>query len=256
MNSEQIQLVQSSFAKVRPIATVAAELFYGRLFELDPSLRPLFKGDIVAQGRMLMSMLNAAVAGLQDLDALTPVVRQLGARHVRYGVQDQHYATVGEALLWTLEKGLAADFTPAVRDAWIAAYALLAGEMQRGAAEVPVPAEPAAQRSVPSSTLPLEAGPSGWRTHLGMATRAHGLALLAAGGIALAALAGAIAAFSMPQPAMADAPVYPPVQATTPVKAGDFIDHSVVNRQNLPLESDASLLHSDPNAYNASVANR
>ncbi|MFS2033499.1 globin family protein [Polaromonas sp. CT11-55] len=135
MNSEQINLVQASFANVRPIAPVAAELFYERLFVLDPSLRPMFKGDLVHQGRMLMAMLNSAVNGLTQLDTMVPVVRQLGARHVKYGVRDEHYATVGSALLWTLEQGLGDKFTPAVREAWAAAYDMLAGVMQLGAIE-------------------------------------------------------------------------------------------------------------------------
>lgn len=135
MNPEQINLVQASFAEVRPIAVVAAELFYDRLFTLDPSLRPLFKGDMAHQGRMLMSMLNAAVNGLTNLEALTPVLRQLGARHLNYGVRAEHYATVGSALLWTLEQGLGDQFTPAVREAWSAAYGLLADVMQLGASE-------------------------------------------------------------------------------------------------------------------------
>ena len=135
MNSEQINLVQASFAEVRPIATVAAELFYTRLFVLDPSLRPMFRGDLAHQGRMLMAMLNSAVNGLTQLDTVVPVVRQLGARHAKYGVRDEHYATVGSALLWTLEQGLGDKFTPAVRDAWAAAYDMLAGVMQIGAIE-------------------------------------------------------------------------------------------------------------------------
>lgn len=135
MNSEQINLVQASFAEVRPIATVAAELFYTRLFVLDPSLRPMFSGDLAHQGRMLMAMLNSAVNGLTQLDTMVPVVRQLGARHAKYGVRDEHYATVGSALLWTLEQGLGDKFTPAVRDAWAAAYDMLAGVMQIGAIE-------------------------------------------------------------------------------------------------------------------------
>jgi hemoglobin-like flavoprotein len=145
MNSEQIKLVQSTFESVRPIAATAAELFYGRLFELDPSLRPLFKGDIVHQGRMLMSMLSAAVSQLTRLDGLVPIVRKLGARHVAYGVRDHHYATVGAALLWTLEQGLGEKFTLHVREAWTAAYTLLAGQMQIGALEVTLEetAEPA-----------------------------------------------------------------------------------------------------------------
>jgi len=135
MNSEQINLVQASFAEVRPIAPVAAELFYARLFIVDPSLRPMFKGDLVHQGRMLMAMLNSAVNGLTQLDTMMPVVRQLGARHAKYGVRDEHYATVGSALLWTLEQGLGDKFTPAVREAWAAAYDMLAGVMQIGAVE-------------------------------------------------------------------------------------------------------------------------
>jgi len=135
MTPQQITLVQATFADVRPIATTAAELFYNRLFTLDPALRPLFKGDMGQQGQMLMSMIGAAVIGLKDLERLAPVVRQLGARHVRYGVQAQHYATVGSALLWTLDQGLGDKFTPAVRDAWTQAYTLLADVMLLGAME-------------------------------------------------------------------------------------------------------------------------
>jgi len=135
MNSEQIALVQSTFKDVQPIAATAAELFYSRLFTLDPALRPMFRSDMAHQGRMLMSMLGSAVNGLTKLDTLVPVVHNLGARHVHYGVRDEHYATVGSALLWTLEQGLGEKFTPAARDAWAAAYALLASTMQQGAAE-------------------------------------------------------------------------------------------------------------------------
>jgi hemoglobin-like flavoprotein len=135
MTPHQIELVQQTFADVKPIAAAAAELFYNRLFTLEPSLRPLFKGDIRQQGQMLMSMIGAAVNGLTNLDALVPVVRSLGARHVKYGVRDEHYPIVGGALLWTLEQGLGAKFTPEVRDAWSAAYGLLADVMMLGAAE-------------------------------------------------------------------------------------------------------------------------
>jgi len=135
MNSEQISLVQTSFEDVRPIAVVASELFYTRLFVLDPSLRPLFKGNMADQGRMLMSMLSSAVGGLTRLDTLAPVLRNLGARHVAYGVRDEHYETVGSALLWTLEQGLDDKFTPAVREAWTLAYGLLSGAMRAGARE-------------------------------------------------------------------------------------------------------------------------
>lgn len=135
MNETQIQLVQNSFNQVRPIAVTAAELFYNRLFTLDPSLRPMFKGDMAHQGRMLMSMLSAAVNGLTNLAALVPVVRQLGVRHANYGVRDEHYATVGSALVWTLEQGLGDAFTVDVCKAWTAAYGVLANTMQAGATE-------------------------------------------------------------------------------------------------------------------------
>lgn len=135
MNAEQIKLVQSSFELVRPMADTAAQLFYDRLFTLDPSLRPMFKGDIASQGRMLMSVLSTAVKGLTDLDALVPVLRNLGARHVGYGVRDEHYVTVGTALLWTLGQGLGEAFTPEVCEAWTVAYGLLADVMQFGALE-------------------------------------------------------------------------------------------------------------------------
>ncbi|HEY0823759.1 MAG TPA: globin family protein [Ramlibacter sp.] len=136
MTPHQIDLVQQSYAQVRPIAATAAALFYERLFQMDPSLRPLFRGgDMAGQGQMLMSMIGSAVAGLRNLGALAPVLRQLGARHVGYGVKTEHYATVGGALLWTLQQGLGEDFTPEVRAAWAAAYGLLADVMQFGAIE-------------------------------------------------------------------------------------------------------------------------
>ena len=133
MSPEQVKLVQSTFDDVRPIAAAAAETFYNRLFSLDPALRTMFKGDIEVQGRMLMTVLDSAVKGLNDLDAMLPVVRQLGVRHVKYGVLDEHYDTVGSALLWTLEQGLGDKFTPQVKKAWTTAYELLATAMQMGA---------------------------------------------------------------------------------------------------------------------------
>jgi hemoglobin-like flavoprotein len=131
---EQVQLVQSSFARIAPIKDQAAALFYRRLFELDPNLRPLFKGDMTAQGAKLMAALGGAVASLGQLAPVLPAVRALGRRHAAYGVQPEHYATVGEALIWALEQGLGTDFTPATRRAWIDAYAGLAWTMI-GAAE-------------------------------------------------------------------------------------------------------------------------
>jgi hemoglobin-like flavoprotein len=135
MTPQQVEQVQQSFEKVRPIAAMAAELFYGKLFQMDPSLRPLFKGDLKEQGRMLMAMIAAAVRGLSNPQALAPTLIDLGRKHVGYGVQDRHYVTVGAALIWTLEQGLGKDFTVELRDAWLAAYGLLSGVMQQGARE-------------------------------------------------------------------------------------------------------------------------
>jgi hemoglobin-like flavoprotein len=129
MNSIQKALVQTSFAQVGPIAETAAALFYGRLFELDPTLRPLFKGDLKEQGRKLMDMLRLAVKGLDRPEALLPALAELGRRHAGYGVNERDYETVGEALLWTLEQGLGPCFTPEIRAAWTALYRLVADTM-------------------------------------------------------------------------------------------------------------------------------
>src|SRR5271170_8140857 len=134
MTPEQKTLVQDSFKKVLPIRDTAAELFYARLFEIDPSLKTLFKGDMKEQGRKLMTMIATAVGGLDDLGAIVPAVQALGVRHKQYGVTDKHYDTVAAALLWTLEKGLGEAFTPAVKDAWVAVYGVLAGTMKQAAA--------------------------------------------------------------------------------------------------------------------------
>jgi hemoglobin-like flavoprotein len=133
MQIREKELVQASFAKVLPIAGTAADLFYARLFQLDPSLRSLFKPDMAEQKKKLMQMLAAAVRGLDDLNALVPVVRDLGSRHSGYGVKDEHYETVGEALLWTLEQGLGPDFTADTRQAWITVYGILATTMKDAA---------------------------------------------------------------------------------------------------------------------------
>ena len=134
LTDTQIALVQKSFAVIAPIADDAAVLFYQRLFEIDPSLKGMFRGDMAEQRRKLMQMLTAAVKGLQRVDRLVPVLEDLGRRHIGYGVTHQHYDTVGAALLWTLEKGLGRAFTPEVKEAWAAVYGLLANTMRNAAA--------------------------------------------------------------------------------------------------------------------------
>jgi nitric oxide dioxygenase len=136
MTPQQIDLVQSSFQSVLPIRALAAKLFYERLFVLDPSLRPMFKTDLSIQGEKLMLTLATAVNHLRRPDQVVPMVESLGRRHAAYGVKDSHYKTVGEALLWTLEQGLGADFTPDVKDAWISCFTLVSTVMMGAAAAV------------------------------------------------------------------------------------------------------------------------
>ena len=135
MNAQQVELIRSSFALVQPIAPQAAALFYDNLFASDPSLRGMFRGDMAEQGQRLMTMIGAAVGLLGRPDALVPVLRNLGGRHVGYGVRDHHYATVGAALIETLAQGLGDEFTPDVREAWIALYTVVSRTMMEGALE-------------------------------------------------------------------------------------------------------------------------
>ena len=127
----QKELVQQSWEKVKPIADTAAGLFYGKLFELDPDLKPMFaNSDMKEQGKKLIQMIGAAVKGLNTLGELVPTVQALGKRHVGYGVKASHYDTVGAALLDTLEKGLGDDFTADTKEAWTITYTTLATVMK------------------------------------------------------------------------------------------------------------------------------
>jgi len=132
---QQKQLVQKTWVMVVPIADTAAELFYGRLFELEPEYRKMFKNDMTEQGKKLMKTINIAVEALDDVEPLIPVLKQMGADHAGYGVQERDYNVVGAALLWTLDKGLGDAFTDEVKNAWGAVYELLASVMKEGAAE-------------------------------------------------------------------------------------------------------------------------
>jgi hemoglobin-like flavoprotein len=133
MTPQEITLIKESFRKVVPIADQAAALFYTRLFELDPSLRALFHGDMAEQGRKLMQTLGFCVGSIDRLSIVIPTVRELGFRHAGYHVRESHYETVGAALLWTLEKGLGAGFTAETRAAWSKLYWNLAETMKAGA---------------------------------------------------------------------------------------------------------------------------
>jgi hemoglobin-like flavoprotein len=129
MTPEQIKLIQESFAKVAPISEQAAALFYGRLFEIAPAVKPLFRGDMKEQGRKLMGTLAVVVNGLDKLDTVLPAASALAKRHVTYGVQQDHYAPVGQALLWTLERGLDTSWSNELADAWASAYGTLSSFM-------------------------------------------------------------------------------------------------------------------------------
>ena len=145
MTPTEIGLIRTSWAAVEPIADTAAGLFYSRMFELDPAIERLFRRtDMAGQRKILMQTLSVVVKSLDKLDQIVPAVQALGRRHAGYGVRESQYATVGAALLWTLEQGLGEAFTPAVREAWTAAYGTLASVMIEAAKSVPNEDEAAA----------------------------------------------------------------------------------------------------------------
>ena len=137
MTPQQVELVQRTWRAVLPVGDTAAELFYGKLFSLDPGVRGLFKGDMVDQGRNLTAMISVAVGALTKPERILLAVRQLGGRHAGYGVERRHYELVGTSLSWMLEKCLGEAFTPEVNAAWLTCYAFLATEMQEAACASP-----------------------------------------------------------------------------------------------------------------------
>ena len=130
MTPEQVDLVQRTWRAVLPVGDTAAELFYGKLFSLDPSIQSLFRDDMREQGRNLTSMISVAVGSLSRPERILLAVQQLGKRHAAYGVEPRHYELVGVALLWMLEQVLREAFTPPVREAWTQVYGLFATTMQ------------------------------------------------------------------------------------------------------------------------------
>jgi hemoglobin-like flavoprotein len=141
MTPAQKKLVRTTWAQVGPVADTAAALFYARLFLIDPSTRPLFRTtNMVQQRKKLLHVIGVAVSGLDRLDALVPVVEDLGRRHATYGVKDEHYESVGAALLWTLEQGLGDAWNAETKAAWSEVYGLLSGIMRRAQREAMAPA--------------------------------------------------------------------------------------------------------------------
>jgi hemoglobin-like flavoprotein len=145
MTPRQIEIVKLSFAKIMPFKDQAAELFYCRLFELDPSLRLMFRSDLTEQKQKLMVALALVVTNLEKMDSLLPSVRILGARHKTYGVRNRHYDVVGAALLWTLEIGMGPSWTKELAEAWTEAYGRVAKAMIEGADSVTEPTGPGRQ---------------------------------------------------------------------------------------------------------------
>ena len=141
MNPTQIKLVQESFAKVVPISETAAAIFYERLFEVAPSVKAMFPADMTEQRKKLMMMLAAVVNGLSNLQSILPAASALAKRHIGYGVEPQHYAKVGQALIWTLQQGLGPAWTAEAAAAWIAAYMTLSDFMIAEAYSHPLAAE-------------------------------------------------------------------------------------------------------------------
>jgi hemoglobin-like flavoprotein len=129
MTPRQIQLVETSFQVVAANADKVADVFYDRLFAVSPELRALFSPDMAEQKKKLMQTLEVAVKHLHNLQAVMPTVREMGRRHVSYGVTVPHYALVGGALIWTLQRMLGPEFTPEMRAAWTEIYTTLASAM-------------------------------------------------------------------------------------------------------------------------------
>jgi len=146
MTPGSIRTVQSTWVKLLPVKDLAAQLFYEKLFEADPSLRLLFRSDMRQQGEKLMQVIDAAVNGLNRLELITIAIQDLGRRHANYGVKSHHYDTVGAALLWTLSKTLGAEFTPEARDAWETVYDVLATTMRDAAASSRVSNDPTSKQ--------------------------------------------------------------------------------------------------------------
>ncbi len=140
MDETQKAHVRRTFDRIAPIADQAGLMLYDNIFAIDPDLRRLFKIDIETQGRKIMAVVATAVAHLDRLDEVMPTVRELGRKHVAYGVGPREYEIGGVALLKTLDEALGDDFTPEVRDAWAACYEALTGAMKAAAAEVAAPA--------------------------------------------------------------------------------------------------------------------
>ncbi|MEP6726299.1 MAG: globin domain-containing protein [Bacteroidota bacterium] len=130
MTAQQTALVQQTWKLFRDInPQVIGDVFYSKLFTDEPAVKRLFKAPITAQYKKLIDMISVIVGRLQEIESITDGIREMGIRHAGYGVKPQHYKSVGDALLWTLEQGLGQDWNQEVQEAWIACYQWLADTM-------------------------------------------------------------------------------------------------------------------------------
>ena len=136
VNAGEIRMVRGSFPAIAGVSGPVAALFYGRLFELAPHVRPLFRQDIAVQGRKLMDMLTTLVGNLDRFDELEPLLKAMGQRHAGYGVRPEHYETVRSALIWAFGIALEEEFTPELKSAWSAVIEAVSAVMKEGAAEL------------------------------------------------------------------------------------------------------------------------
>jgi hemoglobin-like flavoprotein len=135
-----LDALETSFDIVAPRGDELMDVFYTRLFATAPAVEPLFAGaDMRRQKAMLLRALVLLRQSLRDLDAIVPTLRGLGARHAAYGAQPSHYPVVGAVLIASMAEIAGLDWRPEYEDAWAGAYAVVAGVMLDGAAEVELP---------------------------------------------------------------------------------------------------------------------
>jgi hemoglobin-like flavoprotein len=129
LSADEIERVRNSFDRLWPMSSRTADLFYERLFEIAPGVRPMFRPDMDEQKRKFISTLAVIVGTLDDTTRLVPLTVALARQHSDYGIQAKHYDVVGQALLWSLEQGLGQDWTPSLADSWSKAYGIVSGFM-------------------------------------------------------------------------------------------------------------------------------
>lgn len=134
MTPDDIALVRASWTRLQPETEQIGVALYERLFADHPDVRHLFKGEMDEQAQKLTRMIERAINALDDLPSLDRVIKMMGARHSGYGVEDEDYPKLRDALLVALDDQLGKEFTPETRDAWIKVYGELSELMMEGGA--------------------------------------------------------------------------------------------------------------------------